>query len=313
MQNLIHKNRAFDQKKNRLSQVTKKDDYSKKCINEILNNIPAPIYLKDIHGAYIFINKKYEELAHVRLVDIVGKSDFEVFPEPVATLFKSQDEEVIRKNKPCEFEETITLPNGLHTFITSKFPLYGEGGEIYAIAGFCTDITLRKHADEELKNYRDHLEQMVEERTQKIKQKTILVEEFNVALNILLQKRDEDKEKLEEKIMEKIEKLIFPYLHILKTKMLNSEGLTYLELIKSNLNEITSSFNKNISWQLSQLTSAEIQTIDLIKMGKTTKEIASLLKLSPTTISTHRQNIRSKLNLINKKVSLKTALLSNQK
>ena len=288
-----------------------KDNYRKKYIDEILNNIPAPIYLKNTHGVYLFINKKYEELAHVRIAEIVGKSDFDIFPEPIATLFKSQDEEVIRKNKPCEFEETIPLPDGVHTFITSKFPLYGEGGEIFAIAGFCTDITKRKHAEEELGNYRKNLEKMVEDRAEEIKQKSIRIDEYNAALKVLLHKRDEDREKIEERVMLKIERFIFPYLHILKTKILDPEEQTYLKLIESNLKEITSSFNKDIAWKISQLTPAEIQTIDLIKMGKSTKEIASILKLSPTTIATHRQNIRKKLDLINKKMSLQTVLLSN--
>jgi len=109
----------------------------------ILDNIPAPIYLKDIEGKYILVNKKYEYLSNVALEDIKNKTDFDIFPVPVAELFRSQDEEVKVQRVPLEFEETVTLIDGEHTFITLKFPVPDIHGNITAVGGFCTDITER--------------------------------------------------------------------------------------------------------------------------------------------------------------------------
>ena len=309
MQKLIHKIQELDQEKSHLRQVNKKDGYSKKCIDEILNNIPAPIYLKDTHGAYIFINKKYEELANVRLADIVGKSDFDIFPEPVARLFKSQDEEVIRKNKPVEFEETITLPDGVHTFITSKFPLYGKDGEISAVVGISPDITKRKQAEEELNKYRCHLEEMVTDRTLELEQHILMLEEANIALRVLMEHRVKDKKEIEKNVYNNVVKLVFPYLDKLKGEISGPKGNTYLGILESNLKKITDLFSPGLSKQISKLTPAELQIANLIKHSKTSKEIADLLNLSIRTINFHRENIRDKLDLKNQKVNLRSHLM----
>jgi len=154
-QELLQKIKELEHECNLLRQDNKELSSADKYMREALNNIPAPIYLKDIHGSYLMINKKYEELANVTLVDIIGKNDFDIFPQPVAGLFRSQDEEVIHKRIPCEFEETIPLADGIHTYITSKFPLHGKDGVISAVGGYCTDITSRKHAEIELERIVD--------------------------------------------------------------------------------------------------------------------------------------------------------------
>ena len=147
-QELLQKIKELELECNQLRQESKNAAYRDKYIREILDNIPAPIYLKDAQGNYRRVNKKYEELAGVKLADIVGKNDFDIFPQPVAELFQSQDEEVVQQGIPLEFEETIPLADGIHTYITSKFPLHGKDGAISAVGGFCTDITKRKLAED---------------------------------------------------------------------------------------------------------------------------------------------------------------------
>jgi len=312
-QELLQKIKELEHECNQLRSENVNADFGDKYLREILDNIPAPVYLKDVQGKYIRINKKYEQLANVKLTDIEGKDDFDIFPQPVAALFRAQDKEVIEKGIPLEFEETIPLVDGFHTYITSKFPLYGKNGKLTAVGGFCTDITVRKKAEEELKRHRHHLEEMVKKRAKELEQKTLHLEESNIALKVLLQKREEDKKNIEKNVLHNIEKLVLPYLEKLKNKMAEFEEYTYIEAIELNLKEIIEPFNSNSLNDFSKLTPSEIQIIDLIKKNKTTKEIATLLKLSPTTIATHRQNIRKKLNLTNQKTNLRTILLTNQK
>lgn len=121
-------------------------------LQSILDNVPAPIYLKDISGRYLFVNRHYEKLSGVSLDRIYQKTDFEIFDDEIASLFRFQDDEVKRQNKPLEFEETVPLESGVLTFITSKFPIHDNSGEIYAIGGFCTNITDRKRAEAEKEN-----------------------------------------------------------------------------------------------------------------------------------------------------------------
>jgi len=311
-QELLQKIKELELECKMLRQEIKDNGASDKYMREILNNIAAPIYLKDTRGRYLMVNKKYEELARVSLADIVEKTDFDIFPQQVAELFRSQDEEVINNGSPLEFEETIPLADGIHSYITSKFPLHGKDGTIKAVGGFCADITTRKKTEEELNRHRHNLEELVAQRTAELEQKNRHLEEYNVALKILLQQRELDKKEIEEKILQKIEKLVLPYLNKLKLRMSALEECAYLEIIESNLKEIISPYAISLAGNLSKLTPTEIQIANLIRSGKTTKEIAKLAKLSPTTIATHRQNIRKKLAITNKKMNLRTVLAQNQ-
>lgn len=120
-------------------------------LEAILNNANTPIFLKDADYKYIYVNSQFEYLAEVTLEQVQGKDDFEIFEGPVARLFRSQDEAVARCRDLLEFEETISLSDGVHTFITAKFPLFGSQDAVVAIGGTCTDITCRKQAEAELK------------------------------------------------------------------------------------------------------------------------------------------------------------------
>ncbi len=131
-------------------------------LEAILNNTNLPIYLKDADYKYILINREYERLTQITNDQIQGKDDFAIFPEPVAQLFRDQDEEVVQSRTLTEFEETIPLADGVHTFLTAKFPLINSEGNIYAVGGVCTDITTFKKAKELLrrneKQYRSFIE-----------------------------------------------------------------------------------------------------------------------------------------------------------
>lgn len=118
-------------------------------LQAILDHTTLPIFLKDIEGKYILINKEFERIAQISNKEIIGKSDFEVFPESIATLFREHDERVKREDSPLEFDEKIPLADGEHTFLNSIFPLRDEG-VVYAVGGVCTDITRRKKAEESL-------------------------------------------------------------------------------------------------------------------------------------------------------------------
>ena len=136
------------------------------------------------------------------------------------------------------------------------------------------------------------------------------LEEMNTALNVLLDKRNEDKITLQEQVVTNVKKLAFPYVEKLRKSKLNNEQKIYAELIESSLDEIISPFSHQLSSPLIGLTSTEIKIADLVKRGKTTKEIAAFANLSPKTIERHRENIRKKINIKNKKINLQSYLSS---
>jgi PAS domain S-box-containing protein len=172
------------------------------------------------------------------------------------------------------------------------------------IVGTHTDITQRKKYEIELHKIQQALQEMVTKRTAEL-------EETNTALRVLLKKRDQDREKFELQIAATISDLIDPYL----TKLVNS-GLTprqknLFAIINTNLRELTSSFAHSFYTKYQKFTPAELQIANLVRVGKSTKEIADLMHLAPGTISIHRKNIRKKLGLTNKKANLQTILSSS--
>ncbi len=164
-----------------------------------------------------------------------------------------------------------------------------------------TDTTERKKGERELKKREAELE---------LKAKDL--EEINIALRVLLKKREEDKTELEKKVQFNIKELIKPHLEKLKRGNLDQRHKTQIEIIESNLNDIISPLMPRSSDMLLKLTPIEIQVVNLVKQGKTTKDIAKLFNLSTKTIDFHRNNIRSKLGIKNKRINLQVYLSTTE-
>ncbi|MCD6271692.1 MAG: helix-turn-helix transcriptional regulator, partial [Deltaproteobacteria bacterium] len=96
----------------------------------------------------------------------------------------------------------------------------------------------------------------------------------------------------------------------LKNSRLDSKQKAYVNIIESNLNEIVAPLLREFSKTNLKLTPTEIQVTNLVKHSKTTKEIAEILNLAKSTIDFHRSNIREKLGIKNKKINLRTHILS---
>jgi DNA-binding CsgD family transcriptional regulator len=136
------------------------------------------------------------------------------------------------------------------------------------------------------------------------------LEEVNTALRVLLKQRSEDKNELQGNVLSNVKELVGPYLDQLKKSRLSTRQQTLLRILESNLNNIVSPFLNRLSTRFLNLTPTEIRVINLIKEGKTNKEIAELLLISKNTVLFHRHNIRGKLNLKNTKINLRTHLLT---
>ena len=142
---------------------------SQEYLHHILDHTPAAVYLKDSEGRYLLVNRQFETLFRVSGEEVQGKTDHQVFPTDLADEFQQADQKVLETGSSLESQETVLYSDGAHIFDSIKFPLRNSSGVLYGMCGILTDITQRTRLEEELRNIRNHLDEMVEKRTEELK------------------------------------------------------------------------------------------------------------------------------------------------
>jgi DNA-binding CsgD family transcriptional regulator len=107
-----------------------------------------------------------------------------------------------------------------------------------------------------------------------------------------------------------LKRFVFPYLDELKELSLENGAQAYLDIIRINIEQLVAPVSKKLSGVYQNLTPTEVKVADLIRQGQSTKTIAATLHTSPSTIEKHRNSIRRKLGILNKKANLQTYLNS---
>lgn len=266
----------------------------------ILDNIPDMAWLKDRESIYIAVNEAFGKACGLKPEEVIGLTDYDIWPADLAERYREDDKIVIECGKRKQLEEPLVHKDGKEILIeVIKTPIYDEKGRITVTAGIARDISERKRVEDELKKHKFELEV-----------KTRNLEELNIALEVLLKKREGDKLQMEQKIVSNVRELVIPHIETLKNTRLTAHQRNCVKIIEKHLDDIISPFLNNITSKYSNLTSREIQIANLIRTGKTTKEIAQLLNSSTATIDFHRNNIRSKLGLKDKNTNLMAYLIS---
>ena len=116
----------------------------------ILNNANSVIYLKDLTGRYLLVNKQFEVLFRQNNIEVIGKSDYDIFPKEYADKIVNSDTDVINNKTTLSIEEIVPVNGNSYTLLSSKFPIYDNEKNIFAICCISTDITDRKKAEDEL-------------------------------------------------------------------------------------------------------------------------------------------------------------------
>jgi len=151
-----------------------------KFFEDFLENLPGILFIKDARNnfKYYMFNKEAENFFGHTRAEMLGKSDMDFFNEEESNFFRSMDEAAMHERKvidiPCEI---VTVHDKEYFLHTRKVPIYDSKGDPMFLVGLSQDITKRKKIEMELTEYRENLEKIVEERTEKLKLASAKAEE----------------------------------------------------------------------------------------------------------------------------------------
>lgn len=134
--------------------------------------------------------------------------------------------------------------------------------------------------------------------------------ETNTALRVLLRQRDEDRIRLEDTVYRNVDRLVLPYVEKLQVARLTDKQKTLAEIIDTNLRDIISPFLRTVSSLGLLLTPQETEVANLVRNGRTSKEIADIMGLSVSGVDFHRKRLRQKLGLANTQKNLRSYLMT---
>ncbi|MEW6327780.1 MAG: PAS domain S-box protein [Thermodesulfobacteriota bacterium] len=274
---------------------------SEQRFKDLIETTTDWVWEVDARGVYTYASPKVKDLLGYEVSEVLGKTPFDLMPEGEAKRIRKFFNEKVINRKPFYGLENVNRHKNGHLVVleTNGIPIFDEKGQLKGYRGIDRDITQRKRAEEALRKSENES-----------KVQTQHLKEVNTALRVLLKQREEDKKEFEEKTLYNVKNLIMPYIEELKKRQLNTDQMTCVSILESNINDLFSPFITRLSSKFLNLTPMEVRVASLIKDGKTTKEIAGLLHLSENTILSHRYKLRSKLRLKNKKLNLISYLQS---
>lgn len=337
----LEKSQLYADVKRELAERKKTEAFWRESENRyrsFLESSPDPIVVYDMQGIATYINPAFEQTFKLTRGEVLGKRIDFVPPDSIPET-RAAIERMLSGQKINLFETKRLTKEGdvLDVQLSSTLYLNDEGQPLGNIVTL-RDISEQKRIGEELETHRNRLEELVAERTAELERANIKLEqeveerkraekalkkrekelqsqsdhleEVNTALRVLLKQREEDKKELGKIVLQNVQELVNPYLYRFINGRMGTEQKTLARIIETNINNIVSPFVDKLSSGMAKLTPVEIRVASLVKEGKTNKEIADILLVSKNTILFHRHNIRGKLGIKNKKINLRSHLMS---
>jgi PAS domain S-box-containing protein len=257
----------------------------------LIDSIPTPIFFKDTQHTFLGCNRAFEKCMAVPRKNIIGKTIHEVADEKTAVQFHNEYIKAFR-NGACTFE-CILKNNGTdRNFIISNAIFKTKEKNSAGLIGAMFDISEQKKVEETLLT------------------KTQELEDANKALRVVLDQIGLAKTDVEKRVYRNVKETILPDLERLKKTTRSPNKKKEIEVIRTNLNKISSVPAQKKTSVLMNLSPREIQIADLIRMGKSSKTISIMLDVTKSAVEFHRNNLRKKLGIRNRDINLRTYLMN---
>ncbi len=270
----------------------------------LVDGSPLGIFFDDAQDKCVFVNTTFCEMMELSEAEALGDGWARtVHAEDLPGLLRERARAVSEGAALFRAEYRYVCPSGRMGWVEEQTrPVHGPDGELLGYVGTLAEITARKNEEALLARHSEELEERVRERTAELSG-------MNVALEVLLRKRAEDREELERAVLANVRRRILPALERLEASC-RGEAEPLAAEIRHGLQELTDPFRHRLSTACQDLTPAELRVADLIREGLSTKEIAARLGVGTSTVDTHRHGIRRKLGLDTRRANLRAYLLS---
>lgn len=280
----------------------------KNLYKEIVNSMSAHVAIIDNKGVIQETNQAWQNYAHENgmpeTYDSVGMNYLSICES--APLNSENDASLvgigIKQVISGKIPEFVThypchSPDQKRWFVVRVVPF--REAKVAKIVITHEDVTPIMVMQEELKQKESELLQEREK-----------LEETNTALRVLLRQRDEDKVRLEETVYNNVDRLVLPYIEKLLQGRLAEKHRTLAEIADNNLRDIVSPFLRTLSSLGLLLTPQETEVANLVRNGRSSKEIADIMNLSVSGVDFHRKRLRQKLGLANTQKNLRSYLMT---
>jgi len=229
----------------------------------LIDTIPSPIFYKDTEGRYLGCNSSFESFIGLCKADIIGKTVYEISPKDLAEIYHGADLALFREPGVQQYETCVQYADGnRHDVIFTKANFTDLEGNAAGLVGVMLDITERKRAEQELSRYRDHLEELVKERTAEL-----------ARTNEQLTHQIEERRRAEEALKDASEKLkLFAYsvAHDLKSPAIGVYGLS--KRLRKHAKDVLDEKGRNYCDQILKISEHIATLVDKVNVYMATKE-----------------------------------------
>ena len=135
----------------RLRQAEQALEASELRLRQLLDNTPTVVFIRDLDGRYIYVNRRFSQMYGKRPSELVGLLNTDLLPPEVIAMANANTARTLEARAPMEFEEELQVGSERMTFLASRFPLMDQHGEPYAVCAIATDITARKRTERALR------------------------------------------------------------------------------------------------------------------------------------------------------------------
>jgi len=264
----------------------------------IIANSPDLVTLQDLDGNFTYIGPRCEEIVGCTSDELKAMQNLEYINKIDRTEAIRIKEKAFSDGKIMSFEYRVQVNNREEVWIHHTFSPLFRHGKPFRIQSNLRDITIQKQYEETLME----IDKELTESNVKLHNKNVALEELLIQVEI-------QKTKINQQVQTNINNLVRPLLDSLIVRV-SSSNKAILELIKHNLELISSSFSQKVSSKYYSLSKREIEICNMIKQGLSSKEIAIILNIATATVTTHRNKIRKKLGLLNSSTNLPAYLNS---